>query len=109
MTEVQKVVQLQNASPATTSDQHPSIQENFMQLESRIEARFQAFTHEVDLLREEITQSAEGNAKSVKEWAGTKLAHVTAQLRGLKKLPNNWRHMSERNVPLKAEPQPGKL
>ena len=55
--------------------------ENFVRLESRIEARFQAFTHEVDLLREEI---AEGSGKSVKEWTGTKLAHVTAQLRGLK-------------------------
>ena len=53
------------------------------QLESRIESRFQAFTQDVDL-REESAQSVEGNSKSVKEWTRTKLAHVTAQLRGLK-------------------------
>ena len=84
VTEVERVVQSQSASPASTNDQHPSVQENFVQLESRIEARFQAFTQEVDLLREEVAQSIEGNGKSVKKWTRTKLSHVTAQLRGLK-------------------------
>ena len=59
MSEVERVAQSQSASPATTHDQHPSVQENFVQLEFRTEARFQAVAQEVDLLRQEIAQSIE--------------------------------------------------
>ena len=73
MHEVERVAQSQSASPATTNDQKPSVHENFVQLESRIEARFQACTQEVDLFREEIAHSIEGDGKSIKEWTRTKL------------------------------------
>ena len=45
---------------ATTEEQNPTIQEDVAQLESRIEACLQALTREVDMLREEIAQSLEG-------------------------------------------------
>ena len=81
-----------------------------MQLESRIEARFQAFTHEVDLLREEIAQSVEGHGRNVKEWTRNKLVHVNAQLRGLRSFTEEVETFVRENVHLKkAEPQPGKL
>ena len=73
-------MQTRSASPATTVEQNLPVQEDLGRLESRIEARFQAFTHEVDLLREEISQSIERHDKNAKEWTRGKLTHMT-QLR----------------------------
>ena len=59
MAEVERVVHTRSASPATTLEQKPTAHEDLTQLESRVEARFQAFTRKVDLLREEFSQSLE--------------------------------------------------
>ena len=78
------MVHTRSASPATTVEQNPTVQEEVAQLESRIEARFQAFTREVDLLREEIVQSLEGRDKNLKEWTRSKIAHVTSRMKDLR-------------------------
>ena len=51
LTGLERMVQSQNAWPATAVDQHQAGQETFEQLKSRIEARLQAFLHEADQLR----------------------------------------------------------
>ena len=59
------------------------------QLESRIDARFQAFTQEVDQFREELAhsaQAAEEQTKHLKEWTREKLnreTHVESFVREL--------------------------
>ena len=50
VTEVEQVVQAQSASPATTVEQNPNYHEDLTRLEARIEAGFQAFAREVNLL-----------------------------------------------------------
>ena len=84
MAEVERVAQTRSASPATTKEQNPIVQEDFAPLEARIEARFQAFAFEVVLLREEVSQSIDGQDKNLKDWTRSKLAHVSTQLRGLR-------------------------
>ena len=64
LTGLERMVQSQRASPAAASDPHQDDQEAFTLLESRIEARFQAFTHEVDQLRDELAHSAEGSCRT---------------------------------------------
>ena len=81
---IEGIVQSQSATPATTSVQSPFGQEDFAQLESRIETRFQAFTHEVAQLREELAHSVQGQNKHLKEWTRAKLTHVTSQVKGLR-------------------------
>ena len=63
--EIERMVRTRSASPATTVEQNPTVQEDVARLESRIEARFQAFAREVDLPREEIAQSLEGHDKNL--------------------------------------------
>ena len=81
---IERIVQSQSATPATASVQSPSKQEDFAQLESRTEARFQAFTYEVDQLREKMAHLVEGQNKHLKEWTRGKLTHVTSQAKGLR-------------------------
>ena len=71
----------------TISTQSPSGHEDPEQLESRIDAQFQAFTHEVDQFREELAHSAEaaeGQTKHFKEWTRGKLNHMMTQMKGLR-------------------------
>ena len=56
---IERQMQSQNPTPATISDQSPVGQEEFAQLESRTEARFQAFTNEVDLLSQAAKKRVE--------------------------------------------------
>ena len=49
-------------------------------LESRVEARYQAFTQEVDQMREEWDRSTQEHCKSVKNWAREKLEHADRQV-----------------------------
>ena len=57
--------------------------EDIARLDSGIEAGFQAFSRKVDELREEMSQSIDGQDKDLKEWTRGKLTHVNTQLRGL--------------------------
>ena len=67
--EIERMVHTWSASPATTVEQNPIAPEDVAQLESKIETRFQAFTREVDLLREEIAQSREGQHQREESYA----------------------------------------
>ena len=53
MTELEKMVQSQRTTPATISSQPQTNSEELALIESRIEARYQAFTQDVDQMREE--------------------------------------------------------
>ena len=81
------MMQSQGTIPATGSE-HPQINpEEFAMLESRVvEARYQAFTQEVDKMRERggINQATQEHCKSVKNWAREKLEHDDRQVKGLK-------------------------
>ena len=55
MAEVERVMQTRSASPATTVEQSPTFHEDIVRLDSRIEAGFQAFSREVDELREKMS------------------------------------------------------
>ena len=70
VTRIERIVRSKSATPVTPSDQNLVGQEEFAQLESRIEARFQAFTHEVDLLREELAHSVEGQNRHLRSGPG---------------------------------------
>ena len=59
MTELEKMIQSQGTTPATGSDQPQISPEEFAMLESRVEARYQAFTQEVDQMREEWDRSTQ--------------------------------------------------
>ena len=55
-------------------------------LDSRLEAGFQAFSCEVDELREELSESIDGQDKDLKEWTGSKLysgEHTAERLEGV--------------------------
>ena len=60
MTEVERAVQTQSTSPATSVEQNQAIHEDIQKLDSRIEAGFRAFSRKVDEPREWTTQSVEG-------------------------------------------------
>ena len=51
---IEQIVQSRSNTPATMSIQSPSGHEDLEQLESRIDARFQAFTHEVDQFQRRV-------------------------------------------------------
>ena len=82
--EIERVIHTRSTSPATTVEQNPSAHEDLPHLESRVEARFQAFTRKVDLLREEFSNSLEGQDKKLREWTRSKLANVTSKERHLR-------------------------
>ena len=50
VTEVERVVRTQSASPATTAEQSPTYREYCARLEARIEAGFQAFSRDAKLI-----------------------------------------------------------
>ena len=79
MAETERVVHTRSTSPATTVEQNPTAHEKLTHLES---ARFQAFTGEVDLLREGFSHSLEGQEKNLK-WTRSKLTNVTSRVRDL--------------------------
>ena len=106
VTEVERVARIQSVSPATTVEQNPTYHEDLARLEARIEAGFQAFTREVDLSREEVTQSIRCQGSNGKDWTRGKLAHMNTQLRGLRTLQQLLRRLFIRSVLLRrAEPQ----
>ena len=82
--EVEHVVQTRRTSRATTVAQNLTIHEDITRLDSRIEAGFMAFSREVDELREETTQSIEGQDRNLKEWTRSKITTVATQLKGLR-------------------------
>ena len=53
MTELEKMVQSQRTTPTTISSQPQTNSEELALIETRIEARYQAFTQDVDQMREE--------------------------------------------------------
>ena len=66
MAEVERTGQTRrSASPATTVEQNPTTHEDIAKFDSRMEAGFRAFSCEVDELREETTQSMEGQDRDL--------------------------------------------
>ena len=61
---IERTVQPRSNTPATMSIQSPSGREDLEQQEARIDARFQAFTHEVDQFREESAERQTKHSRS---------------------------------------------
>ena len=84
MTELENMIQSQGTTPATRSDQPQINPEEIAQLESHIEARYQAFAEEVDQMREDWDRATQGHCDLVKTWRRERLEHVDHQMKGLK-------------------------
>ena len=82
--ELEHAVQSQGTTPATGSDQPQISPEEFAVLESKVEARYQAFMQEVDQMREAWDRSTQEHCKSVKSWAQGRLEHLDRQVKGFK-------------------------
>ena len=70
------MMQSQGTTPATGSDQPQINAEEFAILESRVEARYQASTQEVDQIRVKWDRSTHEHCNSLKKCAREKLEHV---------------------------------
>ena len=60
LTELERAVQTQSATPAASVEQNQAIHEEIIRLDARIEAGLRAFSREVHELQEGTTQSTEG-------------------------------------------------
>ena len=104
--EVERVMQTRSASPTTTVDKNPALHEDIARLESRIQAGIQAFSREVNVLREEVLQSISGQDKNLKEWTRGKLTHMNTKLRGLREFATAVETLFIRSVPLRRASAP---
>ena len=75
-------MQSQRTTPATVSSPPQTNSEELAAMESRIEARYKAFTHEVDQMREEWNQVVQKQSDETRVWL-QKLEKVEQQMRGL--------------------------
>ena len=101
--EIERMVHTRSAPPATTVES-PTSHEELERLDTKIEAGFQAFSREVDELRENISQAIDGRHED-KKWARGKIIHVNTQLSGLREF-RLLKDLFARSFPSKkAEPQ----
>ena len=81
MTEIEQMAQSQRTTPATDSSQ-PQRTEGLTEIESRSEARHQAFIQEVEKTKEDWDRAPHGQFEEVQTWSHT-LEQVERQVKGL--------------------------
>ena len=84
MLELEQAVQSQGTTTATGSDQPHISPEEFAVLESKVEARHQAFTGSGSKSRGVGSIHSVRSIVSVKSWAQGRLEHIDRQIKGLK-------------------------
>ena len=97
--DVERAMQTQSATPATTLEPNPTIHEDIARLGSKIEAGFRAFSLDVDELREEMSQAIDGQEKDLREWARDKIAKLNAQPSGLREFVTAFEQFIHKRFP----------